>query len=79
MVAAARQDPVHRPACLTYALNVTVAQIGWVGLTSLRPRSGHLVFVCMLIGVELLGPFIAETRKGGTPWHAHHITERMAC
>ena len=23
-----------------------------------------------------MGPVIAETRKGGTPWHAHHITER---
>ena len=22
------------------------------------------------------GPFIAERRKGGTPWHAHHIAER---
>ena len=29
----------------------------------------------MLIGVELPGPVIAETR-GGTPWHAHHIAER---
>jgi low temperature requirement protein LtrA len=24
----------------------------------------------------LAGPVIAETRKGGTPWHAHHIVER---
>ena len=74
---AAKQDPVHRPACLTYALNVTVAQVGWVGLLIAKTTIGTtLVFVCMLIGVELLGPFIAETRKGGTPWHAHHITER---
>jgi low temperature requirement protein LtrA len=26
--------------------------------------------------VEVLGPYLAETRKGGTPWHPHHITER---
>ena len=25
---------------------------------------------------ELGGPFIAETRKSGTPWHPHHIAER---
>ena len=74
---AAKQDPVHRPACLTYAVNVTIAQIGWVGLFIAHTTFGvTLVFVCLLIGVELLGPLIAETRKGGTPWHAHHIAER---
>ena len=26
--------------------------------------------------VEFAGPVIAETRMGGTPWHAHHIAER---
>ena len=30
----------------------------------------------MLLLVELAGPFIAERRRGGTPWHAHHIAER---
>ena len=30
----------------------------------------------MLIGIELAGPLIAQLRKGGTPWHAHHIAER---
>lgn len=28
--------------------------------------------------IEMLGPFVAETRKGGTPWHAHHIAERYS-
>ena len=23
-----------------------------------------------------MAQWLAETRKGGTPWHAHHITER---
>ena len=26
--------------------------------------------------VEFVGPYIAERRKGGTPWHPHHIAER---
>jgi low temperature requirement protein LtrA len=30
----------------------------------------------VLVLVEFAGPVIAETRKGGTPWHAHHIAER---
>ena len=29
---AAKQDPGRRPACLTYAGTITIAQIGWVGL-----------------------------------------------
>ena len=32
----------------------------------------------VLIGVETLGPVLAEKRKGGTPWHAHHIAERYS-
>jgi low temperature requirement protein LtrA len=30
----------------------------------------------MLVCIELAGPWLAERRAGGTPWHAHHITER---
>ena len=38
---------------------------------------GDIVSVVVpLFVVELMGPWIAETRKGGTPWHAHHIAER---
>lgn len=35
-----------------------------------------MVIVVVLIGIETLGPLLAETRRGGTPWHAHHIAER---
>jgi low temperature requirement protein LtrA len=31
-----------------------------------------------LLLVELSGPYIAERREGGTPWHAHHIAERYS-
>ena len=30
----------------------------------------------MLVLIELVGPFVAEHVRGGTPWHAHHIAER---
>lgn len=29
---AASQDPVHRRACLTYAITIALAQIGWIAL-----------------------------------------------
>jgi low temperature requirement protein LtrA len=74
---AARQDPQRRAACLTYAVTITVAQIGWVGLifahTSVRVT---FLLAAVLILVEMAGPQLAEARSGGTPWHAHHIAER---
>jgi low temperature requirement protein LtrA len=74
---AAKQDPEHRSACLTYVAAVTVAQAGWV-LSIFLNTSVPVTFmvVAALIGVETLGPVLAERRRGGTPWHAHHITER---
>ena len=76
---AARQDPGRRSACLTYATAVLVAQFGWVGaLIAQTSLPVTFVLVVLLVLVELSGPLIAETRKGGTPWHAHHIAERNA-
>jgi low temperature requirement protein LtrA len=74
---AAKQDPARRSACLTYVAFVTVAQIGWAATIFLH-TSVPVTFavVAVLIGIEFLGPWLAETRMGGTPWHAHHITER---
>jgi low temperature requirement protein LtrA len=74
---AARQDPQRRSACLTYAATITVAQIGWVGVI-IAHTSVAVTFLLVLImtAVEMTGPWLAETRRGGTPWHAHHIAER---
>jgi low temperature requirement protein LtrA len=76
---AAKQDPDRRSACLTYVAFVTVAQVGWVATIFLH-TSVPVTFavVAVLIGIELLGPVLAETRRGGTPWHAHHIAERYS-
>jgi low temperature requirement protein LtrA len=74
---AATQDPARRSACLTYATTILVAQAGWV-LLLLAEMSvlANFLWAVPLILLELSGPWIAETRKGGTPWHAHHIAER---
>jgi low temperature requirement protein LtrA len=74
---AARQDPDRRSASLTYAATVTIAQLGWIGVLFAQmsiPVTGTVIV--LLIAIELTGPWLAETRKSGTPWHAHHIAER---
>lgn len=74
---AARQDPERRRACLTYALWITVAQIGWVVAIFVHTSVPvTIAIVLALVLVEMMGPRIAEGRQGGTPWHAHHIVER---
>jgi low temperature requirement protein LtrA len=74
---AARQDPERRRACLTYATTISVAQIGWIALL-VAETSVPVMFLWagLLVLVELAGPVDAEFRKGGTPWHPHHIAER---
>ncbi len=74
---AARQDPPRREACQTYIVAIVVAQAGWIALLIANTSIAvTFVFVGLLTLVECAGPWIAETRKGGTPWHAHHIAER---
>ena len=74
---AARHDPPRRPAAWAYIWTISVAQVFWVVLAIVDLPLGT-TFACavVLIAIELLGPFLAERRKGGTPWHAHHIAER---
>ena len=74
---AARQEPRCRAACLVYVRTIVLAQIGWV-VTSFMHLSvlpAALIVIALLL-VELGGPYLAETRHGGTPWHAHHMAER---
>lgn len=74
---AARQDPARRHACLAYAIAVSAAQVGWVGLMFLHFSIAiTFVLIVALVLVELAGPIRAERMDGGTPWHAHHIVER---
>jgi low temperature requirement protein LtrA len=74
---AARHSPEYRPACLTYITTILIAQVGWVALLLAEPSVlGMFAWAVPLIAIEFAGPYIAETRKGGTPWHPHHIAER---
>ncbi len=74
---AARHDPARRPVAMAYVWTISVAQVFWVALAIVDLRIvATFVIAAVLIGVEMTGPFVAERRKGGTPWHAHHIAER---
>ncbi len=76
-VRAARHDEKRRKTCMAYAVNVSIAQVGWIALIFLNlPLGITLVFTTLLALFELAGPFFAEKRYGPTPWHAHHIAER---
>jgi low temperature requirement protein LtrA len=68
---------VRRRACLTYAITISIAQVGWVALI-VAPLSavGAIVLGGLLVLIEFAGPVLAERKDGGTPWHAHHIVER---
>lgn len=77
---AASQDPLRRKTCLTYAVTLLIAQIGWVGLLFARPGwTAVMLVAAFLLLIELSGPVIAEAwiGEGGTPWHAGHIAERF--
>ncbi len=74
---AAAQDPGRKSACLTYAATVTVAQVGWIAIAVCDTSVGvTFLMFALMVAIEVSGPLIAEKRKGGTPWHAHHIAER---
>jgi len=74
---AAKQSPTYRAACRVYAVAIVIAQIGWVAMSLIPLRLGAAAAVIVvLLLIELAGPYLAETRYGGTPWHAHHIVER---
>jgi low temperature requirement protein LtrA len=76
---AARQDPARRRACLTYVTAISIAQVGWIIQILVNASiTATLSFAAVLAVIEFAGPFIAEGKDGGTPWHAHHIAERYS-
>ncbi|WP_159606762.1 low temperature requirement protein A [Agromyces humi] len=75
---AAKHDGTRRRTALTYAVFVSLAQLGWIAVIFVNlPLAPTLAITAALIAFELVGPYVAEHgREGGTPWHAHHIAER---
>ena len=74
---AARQDPDRREVCKIFILTLSVSQVGWIVLAFADTSVGVMfAWIVVLVLVELVGPFVAEHVRGGTPWHAHHIAER---
>jgi low temperature requirement protein LtrA len=74
---AMREDPERRDSARIYVVSLVVSQAGWVAL-AIADTSVGLFFLLALIPflIETAGPVLAETRRGGTPWHPHHIAER---
>ena len=71
------QDPRHARVALGYVVTISVSQVGWTGALFFDLRAAaFLPLALLLIGIELIGPILAERRDGGTPWHPHHIAER---
>jgi low temperature requirement protein LtrA len=73
----ARDDPERRGAAYAYMATISVSQVFWVVLAIVDlPIDVTFAFAVLLLAIEMSGPWIAEHRYGGTPWHAHHIAER---
>jgi low temperature requirement protein LtrA len=74
---AAAGDPSRRGVALRYAYGITVVQIGWVVRLFLPHTPGLVVFGVLAVA-ELLIPTWTERAgsRGGSPWHAGHISER---
>ncbi|GAA1507887.1 low temperature requirement protein A [Nocardioides humi] len=74
---ASRHDTTRRAACHAYIVSILAAQVLWCVLALVDLPVGT-TFALMVVPflIEIGGPAYAETRRGGTPWHAHHVAER---
>ncbi|TNM38669.1 low temperature requirement protein A [Nocardioides albidus] len=76
---AGQHDESRRGACRTYIVSILVAQVLWCVLALVDlPVATTFVLMAIPFLVEIGGPAYAEKRRGGTPWHAHHIAERYS-
>jgi low temperature requirement protein LtrA len=74
---AAKQDSGRRRVASTYIVTLVVAQAVWSALIFIDlPVWQTFAVMALPVLVELSGPFFAEKKDGGTPWHPHHIAER---
>lgn len=73
-VRAGHASPELRSTAYTYAGGVAAVQVLWL-LLLLAPESVRPALFGVLVLAEVAVPVVAE-RRGTTPWHPHHITER---
>lgn len=74
---AAKQDPKRRITNLNYAFGILFAQIIWVStLFTHFSVMTTIIISFAIMALELSIPIFAERKTNGTPWHAHHISER---
>ncbi|MFI7452872.1 low temperature requirement protein A [Nonomuraea sp. NPDC049714] len=71
---ASRSDASIRRTAQVYAGGIAAVQVLWLLQLTLPDVPGRITLV-LLIVVEIAIPVIAQ-RRGATPWHPHHITER---
>lgn len=72
---AAASDPEARATALTFAVGIAAVQILWVARVYLLDDVWQFWSFFALMGLEVLVPVIAESRRP-TSWHPHHIAER---
>lgn len=78
-VRVSRQHPERRATALSFVVNVSIAQVGWIVLWALHLDAvPFFALAAVLVVVEMAGPWVAEHKEGGTPWHAHHVAERYS-
>lgn len=76
---AAHEDPHRRATCITHAVTILVAQIGWVLRVAIdMPFVISMLTFFILAIIEFSGSYLAERKHTGIPWHAHHIAERYS-
>ncbi|MCX2964904.1 low temperature requirement protein A [Gordonia aquimaris] len=72
---ASRGAGTMRRTTQIYAAGIAVVQVLWLLYLLLPHNVVGIIGWCVLVVAELAVPVIAE-RRGNTPWHPHHITER---
>ena len=72
---AAMQDPARQAACLTYAVAITVAQVGWVAIAIVNSSLG-VTFI--LVAVRSGSPADRYSPKGWAERPGTHTTSPSA-
>jgi low temperature requirement protein LtrA len=71
---AAREHPERRHTALRYVWGILVVQTLWVARLALPVEWGYASWLVLIL-CEFAIPVWAA-KRGHTPWHAHHISER---